>query len=84
VSNVACTECGAEIGHLTKYLAGKWAGDCLELFWACEHFPAAEAPVRLASKECVEKFITAHPEYRERIIELMSAYERDCNHPLVM
>jgi hypothetical protein len=92
-----CTECNGEIEPLTKYVAGtKFVkGKHVEGFdglygyfewqfsWACEHFPADEAPVRLASRECLQKFCEKHPEHVDAILVLLSGYEKECNHGLV-
>ena len=83
---VTCTECGLVIEE-AKYLVARWIDHCgesggeqLTFFWACEHFPAEDAPVRLASKACVESFCEQHPQYHEEIVKLMSDYERECIH----
>src|ERR1035437_477215 len=77
---VTCTECGLAIEE-AKYLAARWTDwITLKFSWACEHFPAEDAPVRLASKACVESFCEQHPQYREEIVKLMSDYERECVH----
>ena len=83
---VTCTECGLVIED-AKYLVARWIDHLfaprltmLAFFWACEHFPAEDAPVRLASKACVESFCEQHPQYREEIVKLMSDYERECVH----
>lgn len=86
-----CTVCGEEMAPLTKYIAGRWVGSglgpygCqrLNLTWACEHFPADDAAVRLASKACVETFCKQHPEYIDAVIALMSQYEQECRHEFV-
>jgi hypothetical protein len=52
----------------------------LELFWACEHQPAEEAEVRLASVDCAERFLVKYPQYRGTIDELFRVFELQCRH----
>jgi len=90
---VTCTECGGEIEAGTKYIAGIRAYRTphgnekpkrdLVLFWACEHCPAEDAEVRLASKECVESFCLWHPELIETIVGLLSQYQDEDAHQLI-
>jgi hypothetical protein len=77
---VTCTECGGEIED-AKYIAARFeyrAG--LAFFWACEHYPAKYAPVRLAGKHCIESYCEQHPQYYSEVIKLMSEYEPECSH----
>lgn len=85
-----CTECGVEIEPQDKYLAGVGFVDFdlkkgkevgfYEFWWACQHQPAEEAPIRLVSKECVEKFCEKHPECVDAVIEKMTEYRKECQH----
>jgi hypothetical protein len=82
---LVCTECGLEIPEISKYLAAQFSGNPCKLgfFWACEHYPAVNAPVRLASRKCVESFCERHPEYVNAVVELMGGYTNQCQHTLV-
>ena len=70
---------GRSISELNKLPMHDFVFD-LELFWACEHQPAEEAEVRLASVDCAERFLGKYPQYRGTIDELFRVFELQCRH----
>jgi len=76
MTNLVCTECNEPVEDHTSIIAGIEQEGVLHFRWACEHNPAGDAAVILASNDCAARFVSEHPEYYDQIDRLLASKKR--------
>lgn len=70
-----CTYCNQAVALHTSYIAGYVVPDGIRFQWACEHHPAEDADIVLASNDCAARYVEAHPEYNAVFEQLFAAHK---------